>query len=50
MNLLDCRIDIDTLTLGNCSMRRLKRLLLVPYFLHPCSRGPLPQVGEGMLL
>jgi hypothetical protein len=25
---------------GNCSMRRLKRLLLVLYLLHPCSRRP----------
>jgi hypothetical protein len=24
--------------LGNCSLRRLKRLLLVLYLLHPCSR------------
>ena len=30
-------------------MRRLKRLLLVPYLLRPCSRGLLPE-GEGILL
>jgi hypothetical protein len=50
------------LILGNCSLRRLKRLLLVPYLLHgpgqpldrfpvspsPCSRGLLPE-GEGIL-
>ena len=27
--------------LGNCSLRRLKRLLLVLYLLHPCSRRQL---------
>jgi hypothetical protein len=42
--------------LGNCSMRRFKRLLLVHYLLHPCSRKGLPSVallsithGEGKL-
>jgi len=31
--------------LGNCSMRRLKRLLLMHYLLHPCSRKGLPSVA-----
>jgi len=29
-----------TLALGNRSLRRLKRLLLVHHLLHPCSRRP----------
>jgi hypothetical protein len=28
--------------LGNCSLRRLKRLLLVLYLLRPCSRNAKP--------
>jgi hypothetical protein len=40
------KMIVYPLILGNYSMRRLQRLLLVPYLLHPCSRGLFP-VEEG---